>query len=191
MKHLDLLKQRKVDKDAAQRLFDFGKIVLTVVGDVAEAGVSAFWPHPYYHSFCKHREHSFRSTLSRLHSKGLIARAKDTNKFFVLTDKGQREYKKILTRLLYEQKKEEEWDKKWRILIFDIPEKYKKHREFLRRELVDYDFFPLQKSVWVSPYRAAEELKQILEDHGLDRWVRLMVVDVLFDDIALRKKFKL
>src|SRR3989344_5713019 len=120
MKQLGLLKQRKTDQNTTQRLFNFTKIVLTLVGDITEAGVSSFWPHPYYHSFCEHREHSFRSTLYRLQRKGLIARSTDDKKFFVLTDSGQKEYKKLLERLLYEKKKEETWDKKWRILIFDI-----------------------------------------------------------------------
>ena len=59
----------------------------------------------------------------------------------------------------------------------------------MRAELVDYGFEQLQKSVWVTPYRAAEQLKTTLEDMGIDRWVKLMVAEALFEDEGLRRKF--
>ena len=39
------------------------------------------------------------------------------------------------------------WDKKWRIVIFDIPEKHKGAREALRIKLSELGFIQFQKSV--------------------------------------------
>ena len=43
------------------------------------------------------------------------------------------------------------WDGKWRMVLFDIPEKDKKLRDRLRRHLLGRHFGYLQNSVWVSP----------------------------------------
>ncbi|EKD58234.1 MAG: hypothetical protein ACD_56C00167G0002 [uncultured bacterium] len=55
-------------------------------------------------------------------------------------------------------KKPKKWDKKWRILIFDIEEKYKSRREALRGKLKELGLYQLQKSVWVCPYHFQEEV---------------------------------
>lgn len=43
------------------------------------------------------------------------------------------------------------WDGKWRLVLFDIPEKDKRLRDKLRRHLTFGHFGYLQNSVWVSP----------------------------------------
>jgi phenylacetic acid degradation operon negative regulatory protein len=43
------------------------------------------------------------------------------------------------------------WDGKWRMVLFDIPEKDRRLREKLRRHLLASHFGYLQNSVWVSP----------------------------------------
>lgn len=55
-------------------------------------------------------------------------------------------------------KKPKKWDKKWRILIFDIEEKYRTKREALRGKLKELGLYQLQKSVWVCPYHFQEEV---------------------------------
>jgi len=161
-----------------------------MVGDLAAITIKSFWPHPYYHAFCEHRRRSLQSTLSRLQKNGLVRRDLADN-FFVLTDKGIKERKKILDRINLEKTKSDKWDGKWRVLVFDIPEKHKDYREFLRAELVEYGFKPLQKSVWISPYRSAEELRNSIEDRGMERWVKLLVAETVFDDSWLKGEFKL
>ena len=54
--------------------------------------------------------------------------------------------------------KAKKWDKKWRILIFDIMDKDKLKREALRGKLKELGLFQLQKSVWVCPYNFEKEM---------------------------------
>ena len=42
------------------------------------------------------------------------------------------------------------WDKKWRIVVFDIPEKQRGARDSLRTYLKKLDFYELQKSIFIS-----------------------------------------
>ena len=43
------------------------------------------------------------------------------------------------------------WDRRWRIVIFDIPERRKSVRAKLRRFMQEYGFVRLQDSVWIYP----------------------------------------
>jgi len=192
-KHKDtVLEQRGKELKEASRVLSLTKAALIMVGDMTAVTIAAFWPHPYYHAFCEHRNRSFRSTMVRLQQQGLVKKGNDSSGFFTLTSEGEKERTRALRRIHIESRKSNEpWDGKWRILTFDIPEKYKKYREFLRAELIDYGFMQLHKSVWVTPFHSAEDLKTTIEDLGMTRWVKLLVADALFDDSNLKRKFHL
>lgn len=58
-------------------------------------------------------------------------------------------------------KRTEKWDKKWRVVIFDIPEKHKSSRDILRNKLIQMGFESIQESVYVYPFECTEEISQI------------------------------
>ncbi|MFA6119685.1 MAG: CRISPR-associated endonuclease Cas2 [Parachlamydiales bacterium] len=64
-------------------------------------------------------------------------------------------------------KKSRRWDKKWRLLIFDIPDKNKMKREALRGKLKELGLFQLQKSVWLCPYEFKKEVDILRSFFGL------------------------
>ncbi len=104
-----------------------------------------------------------------------------------LTQKGIIElfkFKDILVR-------KEKWDKKWRVVIFDIPTKKAKSRDILRFNLKQIGFIQLQKSVWVYPYKCSELIKLIKNHFRLGKEVTYMIVDKIENDLLLKKKFKL
>jgi len=49
------------------------------------------------------------------------------------------------------------------IIIFDIPEKKKRYREWLRTELVGFGFTLIQKSVWLGPALPKEFVEYLNE----------------------------
>ena len=51
------------------------------------------------------------------------------------------------------------WDGKWRIVIFDIPESRKTHRDVFRRKLIDLGFERIQDSVWRHKYPCSKEIE--------------------------------
>jgi len=51
------------------------------------------------------------------------------------------------------------WDGKWRVVIFDIPESRKTHRDVFRRKLIDLGFERIQDSVWRHKYPCAKEIE--------------------------------
>src|SRR3989304_9555308 len=64
-----------------------------------------------------------------------------------------------------------EWDGKWRVVFFDIPEKDKKRRDGLRKYLGKLGFRQYQRSVFICPYNCEKEvqyLREVLEiPHGV------------------------
>ncbi len=68
-------------------------------------------------------------------------------------------------------------DGKWVMLIFDIPQKYKKSRELLRSILINSGFKILQQSVWVCPYDILDRVEKVLQVHSLDRYVKIFLIE--------------
>ncbi len=53
------------------------------------------------------------------------------------------------------------WDKKWRFVVFDIPQKNKTARDLIRRRLKEWDFKFFQRSVWFSPLPLTDKIRQL------------------------------
>lgn len=82
------------------------------------------------------------------------------------------------------------WDKKWRLLMFDIPENKKMTREALRGKLKNLGFYQFQKSVWIYPYSCENEIDFIAEYFSIGQYITLLTVQIA-DDKPLRSIFEL
>jgi len=108
---------------------------------------------------------------------------------FVLSDKGK---VKALTYYFNQIKiKKDLWDKKWRIVFFDVPEKYRWGRNAIRNKLREIGFYELQKSVFAFPFHCEDEIDFIIEYYGMRKYVRYAVIDYIDDDAHLKDIFKL
>lgn len=67
-----------------------------------------------------------------------------------------------------------QWDEKWRIVIFDIPEEKRVIRNLFRRNLKKWGFKHLQKSVWISKRDVYEKLNGYIKDLGIEKWVTII-----------------
>ncbi len=85
----------------------------------------------------------------------------------------------------------EKWDGKWRMVIFDIPERKKKAREALRKKLKELNFMELQKSVFIHSYECENEIDFIVECFEVRPHVRFLRVDSFTNEEQFRLKFKL
>lgn len=103
-----------------------------------------------------------------------------------LTNKGKRRIREYSIDTL-EIKNSEKWDKKWRIVIFDIPNKYKQAREALREKIKQLGFKQLQKSVWIYPYECEDEVLFIAEIFEVERYVEIITAEKLLHGF---KKFQ-
>ncbi len=88
-------------------------------------------------------------------------------------------------------KKPQRWDGKWRLIIFDIPERFRKGRDALRMRLGQLGFIEFQRSVFVHPFECRDETDFLIEFYQLRPWVRYVVADFIDTDLHLRHKFHL
>jgi len=75
--------------------------------------------------------------------------------------------------------KSEKWDKKWRLVSYDIPEIYKKSRNIFRKVLENNNFYQIHKSLWVSPYDCKEEIAVFAKNLGLSEYVIVIATERL------------
>jgi len=126
-----------------------------------------------------------------LKEKGYIAlEEKEGTKFVCLTEKGK---KKLAQYQRHEIsfKKPRQWDRKWRVVIFDIKEKRRSVRNKLRAELQNIGFVRLQNSVWVFPYDCEEMLVMLKADIRIGKDVLYLVSEHIENDAYLKKIFNL
>lgn len=95
-----------------------------------------------------------KSAVHRLMSKGMIVRNSDGH--LEITEKGRRRLDIERARTSTAAFKKRKWDKRYRLVMFDIPQKRRTTRDKLRHLMRDFGFLRLQDSVWVSPYDCEE-----------------------------------
>lgn len=88
-------------------------------------------------------------------------------------------------------KKLSKWDNKWRIAMFDIPEKKKRLREAIRFHLKQMGLLEYQKSVFISPYPCEDEVEFVLEYYSARRYIRFVLAEKLDNELHFMRKFKL
>ena len=140
----------------------------------------------------KTNEQKIVKSLRRLReNKLIILQEKEDGKFIIqLTKKGKRKIKEINIEKL-EITKQKVWDKKWRIVAFDIPEKKKNGRDALRQKLQELNFYQLQKSVFVCPYPCEKEVHFLSEFFDIGDFVNIIIADNIYDDVRLKNNFDL
>ncbi len=112
-----------------------------------------------------------QSAIKRMEKQKLISWSeKDGELALTLMGKGKQ---KILKYNIDELgiKKPKKWDKKWRVIIFDIPEKERAARDIFRRKLKEMSFYQLQKSVFVSKYECNYEISFLSNSLEIARYV--------------------
>jgi len=140
----------------------------------------------------KNEKKKFYDTFSRLKNKGLIQMEyKGKQIHITLTEEGKKYAGKYQIDDL-EIKKTKKWDKKWRVLIFDIDNKHKAKREALRGKIIELGLYQLQKSVWVCPYHFQKEADIMRNFFGLTNdEMKIITASNIEHDIALKKHFGL
>ena len=146
----------------------------------------------YTKKYSNFNENALARSLSGLNKNKIIILKEIEGKFTVkLTEKGKRVVKEILFDSM-KIEKQKIWDKKWRIVIFDIPERKKRvARNAMRWKLQNLGFFQLQKSVWVCPYPCEKEIQLICEVFRINPFVNIVTAEKIYNDDNLRKYFNI
>lgn len=128
-----------------------------------------------------------RAARRRLKKQGLL---EEQNGFLRIAPKGEKHLRTLLVPLARPPKLKR-WDHKWRILIFDIPERRRGVRVRIRVQLLAAGFMRLQDSVWIYPYPCEEFVALLKAELRVGKDMLYLIVESLESDASLRKAFKL
>lgn len=130
-----------------------------------------------------------RRTINSLIRQGYVTSINDQ---YRLTAKGVLYFNRIkiqeFTLPIYDKK---QWNGKWYIVIFDIPESHKDARDSFRRRLLDFSFKQVQQSVYVHMFDYAKELHALADLHDVEIDILTMEISRIDGEKQLKKDFGL
>lgn len=128
----------------------------------------------------------FFKTVSRLKQEGFIRIGESR---ITLTPKGESALTRVTqaTTPLHQPK----WDGRWRVVIWDIPEKRRATRDIVRAHLKQLGFVGIQQSVWVTPWPCRQEIRAIRSTLDLNPGLLFFETDTIEGDDQLKRWFHL
>lgn len=168
---------------------------LFVGGMVAIATTSPYFVQNVINAYRKSKKYprqKLSDTFYRLRKQGMIDIQTVNHQIYIsLTPEGRKRAGIFqIDKLKITRPKR--WDRKWRLLMFDVPQKRKISREALRGKLKELEFHQLQKSVWAYPFECGPEMELLQDFFGLSKnEMRLIIAENIGDDSKLRKDFNL
>jgi len=128
-----------------------------------------------------------RESALRLKRKGLVEfKSENGKKRLRLTPRGEKVMGSIWNET-YQLQKPRRWDERWRLVIFDIPEKQRPTRDKIRHLVSRLGFLRLQDSVWVYPYDCEELVTLLKTDLKIGRAVLYIIADAIEFDKPIRQ----
>ncbi|MFH0803829.1 MAG: hypothetical protein V1877_01795 [Candidatus Tagabacteria bacterium] len=171
------------------------KIILAVLAVVGVLAIATMAPNIFqifgrYKKSRRYSDKQLRNAFYTLKRRNFIEVLKEKDEKIIvrLTKKGKqyvREFSIDNLSIL----KPKKWDKKWRIVIFDIPNKFNMARLALRNKIKELGFYKLQKSVWIYPYPCEDEILFIANFFNVESFIEILTVESLLREDKIKKIF--
>jgi len=182
-------------------MYKFGqtqrKILVALLGGVA-LGMSGS-PRQYFSNLRKIKKEweninqgNFVRSIKSLSKEKLIEESvlPDGSCKLILTARGKKQANKLeLIGNSINFKKPKRWDGKWRLVIFDIPEKDRDFRNILRSHLRELRFFRLQNSVFISPHPFENMILELVYLYAATPYVRVITAEKIDNEDRLKRYF--
>lgn len=173
----------------------YGAINRTVLAHLAESGklmIGAFFPPEHsgvkltrtvlgVYSMNYSRQatkQALSATLCRLKKQGLITSSGPKKKMiWAITKEGRKSLKQHPLRILQSSCRLPPEDGLTRLVTFDIPERERKKRRWLRAELITCGFRPLHRSVFIGKRPLPSEFIKKISDLRLNRYMHIVGIE--------------
>lgn len=182
-------KSKKSQKNNSETVRIFGEITLTlldIICSVPDALVGSFLDQK---SILQKMEYTgeYKSQLVNyinglIQSGYLEPKNRDGIKSVRLTKKGLIKH--------IENSNDCSTDGKWRFISFDIPEDLSRSRDQFRRSIKRIGFRQVQRSLWVSPYKKADQIDIIINELKIRKYVAYIISDNTDIDNHLNRLFR-
>lgn len=125
-----------------------------------------------------YNEQSVRVAVSRTMKQGWLESERQGNKsYYFLTPRGEARIEEAANRIF--KLKPHEWDGKWRMLMYTIPEDIRHIRDELRKELLWSGFGSFSNGCWISPNDLAKEVRVLIEKYQIQSHVDLFISEYI------------
>jgi len=163
----DVYEFLETSKDALQFIFPQRRALHNLTGT----------KNPIFEKYSKDKNRQKFSQMIYHLKKNNFIKVKNLkgNYAITLTKKGTD--KAILSQLKITDDTKKRKDGRWIMIIFDVPEKYRKSRNLLRSILYNLGFKIFQQSAWVTPYDVSEKLEKSLQMHSLEKFVKIFLIE--------------
>lgn len=123
-----------------------------------------------------------RGTIAALVKDGVIEKeeGEDKKSRYRLTEKGFLELCLLFPSFRFLK---EEWDGRWRIISYEIPEKKREIRDRLRREMRGWGLGPWHRSFWLTPHPVIENLRDLVYGREEEKYVQAFESTHVFGDM--------
>jgi DNA-binding transcriptional regulator PaaX len=133
-----------------------------------------------------------KGVLTRLKMKGEIEFIeRDGKRYARLTERGDASLALARQKISLADGTPRKWDRRYRLVMFDVPEKRKKIRERLRSQMQEVGFLRIQDSAWIYPYDCEEFVALLKADLHIGKDVLYAVIEEIENDARIRKHFRL
>lgn len=161
----------------AAGILAIGLVAPNVVGAMAKLGLIT---NPRQHELV-------RRSIDRLYAQGFLKHERGA---LALTANGSRALRRIQVKI-FDHQRLRRWDGKWRVLIFDVPERKRALRDSIRATLRANGFTRVQNSVWVYPFDCEDWVNLWKAELNIGRTLLYLIVDSIEGDDALKRRFDL
>ncbi len=122
----------------------------------------------------QYKRHNYSHLIWRTLKTGYIEKiVKDEKVYLRLTTEGKEKAVRDFPLFTFQERK---WDKKWRLVLFDISELNRKTRDMLRSKLKELGFSMFQQSVYISPHNFTKDLLEFINANKLSDFVYVFEV---------------
>ncbi len=129
----------------------------------------------------EYKRHNYSHLIWRNLKVGYIEKViKKGEVYLRLTGEGREKVIRDFPLLEFQKRK---WDRKWRIVLFDIAELNRGKRDLLRDKLKELGFGMFQQSVYISPHDFTKDLVEFLVVSQLDGFV--YVFEIFHTQVAI------
>lgn len=136
--------------------------------------------------------YQYRTVLGRLAAQGhIVFEKRDGKQYARITEAGQKALAFEQEKAKLNNAKKKRWNGRWRVVIFDIPERRRQTRDRLRIVMRETGFVRLQDSVWVFPYDCEDFVSLLKAELKIGSAILYMVVEQIENDKHLRAHFGL
>lgn len=151
-------------------------MILTIYGDYIRHYGNKIWIGSLIRlmKVFGHNEQSVRVSVSRMTKQGLLQSEKKGNKsFYELTERGVSRVNEAARRIY--KLDPHDWDGKWRIIMYNIPEEKRQLRDELRKELQWSGFGNLSNGCWISPNNFEKEVNLLISKYQMSEYIHLFL----------------